>query len=119
MLKKYLYIASIMTLGISNAFAACSVSSTTYSCYAGYYLSGTNCVRCPKIGTNSLGATVYGTTVDKNTGDITSCYAPDGTYIDSTGTFTISGALNTCKYEKLQFIGGGGDIGDIGDLGQL
>lgn len=67
----------------------------SYACYPGYYLSETRCIRCPQIGTDAKGVAVYGTTVDKNTGDITSCYAPADTYNDDIGTFIFT---SDCSY---------------------
>lgn len=94
-MKKYIFIFTTMAALIAiDAHAACTVSTTTYSCFAGYYLSGTTCVRCPAIGKNSSGTTVYGSTPDKNTGGKTTCYAPAGTYTDDTGTFTFSAQCN-------------------------
>lgn len=94
-MKKYLCVFILIAGAHSNSYAACSVTSTTYSCFTGYYLSGTSCIRCPQIGKNTNGLAVYGTTVDKNTGGITGCYAPAGTYQDSTGTFTFT---EKCTY---------------------
>ncbi len=75
------------------AKAACTENAKTYtSCKPGYYLNGTNCTRCPSSGG------VYGTTVDKNTGDITSCYLPSGTvFSDTSGAGTYTG---NCYYKN-------------------
>ena len=87
-----IYMALIGMLFIISAQADCAVSSTTYSCYTGYYLSGTSCVRCPSSGG------VYGTTVDKNTGGITSCYIPSGTsFSDTSGSGTYT---SNCYYSN-------------------
>ncbi|HBP26413.1 MAG TPA: hypothetical protein DD611_00240 [Alphaproteobacteria bacterium] len=70
---------------------------TTVACGAGYYLKNSRlgCARCPEIGKNSAGKVIYGTTPDKNTGGIESCYAPSGDYVDNTGGFTFT---NQCQY---------------------
>lgn len=95
-MKKYIFVLVLIAGAHSNSIAAeCVALSTTYSCFTGYYLSGTSCIRCPTIGKNANGVAVYGTTVDRNTGGITSCYAPAGTYQDITGTFTFT---SNCSY---------------------
>ncbi len=89
-MKKIIFAFVFMFAG-RDAMAACSVSGTTYSCAAGYYLSLGNCLQCPAVGT------VRGTTPDKNTGDITSCYIPSGTTgSDDTGTFEFTGDSYYC-----------------------
>lgn len=91
-MKKILF-ALWVGLCVSSVYAdTCAVSSTTYSCYTGYYLSGTSCVRCPSSGG------VYGTTVDQNTGGITSCYLPAGSsFSDNIGSGTYSA---DCYYSE-------------------
>lgn len=70
----------------------CTVSSTTYSCAAGYYLDGTTCKQCPTSGG------VTGTSPDKNTGGRTSCYATTtSTYTDTSGTFKFT---SNCYYKE-------------------
>lgn len=61
-------------------------------CRAGYYMSGSDCIRCPIIDT-----TTYGNTPDYNTGGIETCYAATGEYTDSTGDFTFSAQCNYTK----------------------
>lgn len=94
-MKKYLFVFVLVAAIHQHVLADCTVASTTYACYTGYYLSGTSCIRCPQIGKTSDGLAVYGTTVDRNTGVITTCYAPAGTYQDTTGTFTFT---SNCSY---------------------
>lgn len=90
-MKKVLIVICGVLLCVS-ANAACEIESITYSCYAGYYLDGENCVRCPSSGG------IYGTTVDGNTGDITSCYIPSGTTSsDTSGSFSYTA---DCHYVK-------------------
>lgn len=87
-MKKILFCAAIAAIfDINVARAACTANTTKYyACKPGYYLSSGNCYRCPSSGG------VYGTTVDNNTGGITSCYIPSGTGgSDSTGSFTYTG----------------------------
>lgn len=83
--------ALILYAGVANA--ACTANPKTYtSCKPGYYLSDGDCKRCPSSGG------VYGTTADKNTGGITSCYIPSGnSFSDSTGSGTYTG---NCYYSN-------------------
>ncbi len=86
----FIFIILIMP-AISNA--ACEATDKTYtSCKPGYYLSSGTCVRCPASGG------VYGTSADKNTGGITSCYILSGnTGSDSSGSFKYTG---NCYYSE-------------------
>ena len=81
MMKRILLIV-VLGLNLHGAFAACEQESRVYnSCKPGYYLDSGDCVRCPSSGG------VYGTTVDKNTGGITSCYIPSGnSFSDTSGS---------------------------------
>lgn len=90
---KRFFIFAILTLMEYTANAACTQTGTIYtSCKPGYYLFGADCIRCPSSGG------VYGTTVDKNTGDITSCYLQNGTTgSDATGTWQYT---QDCYYTK-------------------
>lgn len=93
-MRKFILLPLSGTLCIlfsSYAYAECTTGAKTYTaCKPGYYLSYGDCVRCPSSGG------VYGTTVDNNTGGITSCYLPSGTTgSDSTGSYTITGS---CYY---------------------
>ncbi|MDE6481257.1 MAG: hypothetical protein K2L25_00315 [Alphaproteobacteria bacterium] len=61
-------------------------------CKVGYYLENESCKRCPSSGG------VYGTTVNHNAGDITSCYIPSGTtFSDTSGNGVYEG---DCYYKK-------------------
>lgn len=63
------------------ANAACTATTKTYTaCKPGYYLNGGACASCPSPGT----------TPDRNTGTITSCYLPSGT--------SCSDTSGTCSY---------------------
>lgn len=77
---------------VSAVYADC-VSETVYvACKPGYYLYADDCVRCPSSGG------IYGTTVDNNTGGITSCYIPSGnSFSDTTGSGTYAG---DCYYSE-------------------
>lgn len=104
---KYFLIVLFTIFTISNARAdetTCAVLSTTYSCVAGYYMLGTSCIRCPAVGwaTSLGGSYLYGTSPDYNIGDITSCYAAEGTYYDSTGEFILEQGLKeiNCFYTE-------------------
>lgn len=92
-MKKICFIVLITVININNTYAACTANAKTYTaCKPGYYLSGGKCSRCP-----SSGGT-YGTTVDNNTGGITSCYIPSGTsFSDTTGAGTYTG---NCYYKN-------------------
>jgi len=94
MIRKIIIVATMIAAGVHGANAACTENAKTYtSCKPGYYLNGTSCIRCPASGG------IYGTTVDKNTGDITSCYLPlSGTsFSDLTGSGVYTG---NCYYSK-------------------
>ena len=100
-------------------YADCSCENQTceyerhYRCAPGYYnkynwatstsTSNFNCFRCPAISgayTNSAMTTqAYGTSVGGTIGAKT-CYMPNGTYYESSGEFTISGAGVSCKYSE-------------------
>ncbi|MBQ8294705.1 MAG: hypothetical protein IJX89_04950 [Alphaproteobacteria bacterium] len=90
---KKLYFFAAFTICIhGGAFAECTGETIYVACKPGYYLESGDCKQCPPSGD------VYGTTVDNNTGDITSCYLPSGTaFSDETG----SGIYNTdCYYSN-------------------
>ncbi len=96
MLKNIFYIATFLVMVTSGAGATCTVNNTTYSCFAGYYLNGTDCVRCPKVGFGINAP--YGTSPDRNTGGIESCYAKKNIeYTDFSGTFIFT---DDCQYTK-------------------
>ncbi len=99
MLKKYFYIATILAMaapGTATAASACTAKETTYSCFAGYYLDGTNCERCPMVSQNRLGQRQYGTSPDHNTGGVESCYAEKNSeFTDFSGTFMFT---ENCQY---------------------
>lgn len=85
-MKKILFAVGGVLFAMS-ANAACDTLFTTYSCEAGYYLEGTECKRCPSSGG------VYGTTLDKNMGGITSCRIPaDTSFSDDAGSGVYSEA---------------------------
>lgn len=89
-MKKVCLFSIVVAAFITNgAYADCTVSGTKYyACKPGYYLSSGNCVRCPNSGT----------TVDNNTGGITSCYIPSGTTgSDGTGSFKYT---SNCYYSN-------------------
>lgn len=86
-------VCACVVMCIGGARAACTETTKTYtSCKSGYYLSSGKCVRCPSSGG------VYGTTKDKNTGGITSCYIPSGnSFSDTTGSGVFTG---NCYYSN-------------------
>ena len=100
-MKKFILIGFIGMLAANNAFADCVATTRTYSsCKPGYYYSGNGrlstsggeCIKYPTI--NGVAAT----SPDKNTGGITSCYAPaDKKYTDSVGTYKFE---NDCNYSN-------------------
>ena len=90
-MKKVFFVCVAMTLVSGADAATCAVTASKHymSCKPGYYYGSLleggekTCTRCPRFKTG-----VYGTSVDKNTGDETSCYVPSGTTgSDDTGTF--------------------------------
>lgn len=102
MKKLILIIAIITTARIVNA--DCVATTQTYvSCKPGYYMGGTiltkKCVQCPAVATDASGNNIYGTSPDYNTGAVATCWAPDGTYNDDSGTYVITNATNDkCTY---------------------
>lgn len=95
-MKKIIILCGAMVLSVGDTFADCTENLPRQytSCKAGYYYNSTakTCTRCPSSGG------IYGTTVDKNTGDITSCYIPSGTtFRDMTGSGTYTG---NCYYSN-------------------
>ena len=89
-------ITALFVMFIVNVAHAACTTTTSYSCEAGYYLSGSNCYQCPSSGG------VYPTTPDKNTGDITSCCFAAGTefdYQDTTGS-GVQVIQSKCCYSK-------------------
>lgn len=96
-MKNLLWIFISVFMTSYSAYAECVITSTYYSsCKPGYYLLANDCVRCPLVGTHESGTAVYGITVDRNTGGITSCYAPAGPYKNSQGVFQFNGI---CYYK--------------------
>lgn len=80
------FLVFCMLLAHVVAYAACPTGTKTYtSCKPGYYLSGGDCILCPGSGTSP----------DRNTGDIRSCYLPAGRYTDTTGTYVTN---DNCNY---------------------
>lgn len=76
MYKYFIFMISFAGLFSMSANAACVANSKRYtSCKPGYYLSAQNCYRCPKDNTTG----VTGTSSDKNTSGLSSCYLPSGT----------------------------------------
>ncbi len=75
-----------------------SVSATTYSCFSGYYLSGSLCKECPEF-TDINGEVMIGTSDDQNSGGITDCYLPAGAgpFEDESGIYEYS---EKCYYSK-------------------
>ncbi len=86
-MKKIILLLFIV-FSVTSAFGACAPLSKTYTaCKPGYYLENGQCKRCPDVNG------VYGTTVDRNTGDINSCYLPNGTTGSNTyGSYDIVGS---------------------------
>ncbi|HIS71272.1 MAG TPA: hypothetical protein IAD02_04800 [Candidatus Enterousia intestinigallinarum] len=80
MLKRFFIFFCICAV-CNAANAACTATTKTYTaCKPGYYLNGGTCASCPSPGT----------TPDRNTGTITSCYLPSGT--------SCSDTSGTCSY---------------------
>lgn len=96
-MKKIFLFTLLYCFACNLANAECVATGTVYvACKPGYYLSSGNCIRCPSSGG------VYGTTVDHNTGGITSCYIPSSTSIsfsDSTGSGTYN-FQSDCYYSE-------------------
>lgn len=79
-----------------TAHAACDIASIAYtSCKPGYYLQNAACIRCPAGGQYVNGNDVYGTTPDYNTGGLSSCFLPVGNYINTGGSYALTG---NCPY---------------------
>ena len=98
-IKQSLAVA-ILVFSTGSANAACTVGASKYiACKPGYYLGGLifnqSCVQCPAAGKDVNGNDVFGITPDRNTGGITSCKAPQGTYKNDNGVFEIVG---DCSY---------------------
>ncbi|HOY46982.1 MAG TPA: hypothetical protein PLZ05_00045 [Alphaproteobacteria bacterium] len=84
---KYLVLSllSLLFFGYAKAEVTLGVC-TLSSCATGYYLDGTVCTAC----------ITPGTSVNYNTGGITSCFIPAGTsFTDTTGTYTYNA---NCSY---------------------
>lgn len=95
-MRKIIILCGALVLFVGNASADCTenLPREYTSCKAGYYYDSNDktCTRCPSSGG------VYGTTVDKNTDGITSCYIPSGTaFSDTTGTGTYT---ENCYYSN-------------------
>lgn len=78
----------------------CKATSTyEYRCAAGFYGSSTNgtsgCNQCPAID-DKMSTKTYGTSTPGSNATMASCYLAPGTYKDTTGTFTVTGA--NCPY---------------------
>ena len=88
-MRKTIIIPLVGAFVCGAANAACTATTKTYtSCKPGYYLSGGACQSCPSGGTSA----------DKNTGGVTSCYLPSGTTgSDSTGSYTYTA---NCYYSN-------------------
>ena len=88
-MRKTIIIPLVGAFVCGAANAACTATTKTYtSCKPGYYLSGVACQSCPSGGTSA----------DKNTGGVTSCYLPSGTTgSDSTGSYTYTA---NCYYSN-------------------
>ena len=102
-MKKILTLLPVI-FAMHSAYADCVATSQAYiSCKPGYYMGGTiltkKCVQCPAVGTDASGNNIYGTSPDYNTGAVATCWAPDGTYNDDSGTYVITNAANDkCTY---------------------
>ena len=91
MLKKIAFFFAAMCF-VNSGWAACVVESKVYTkCKSGYYLANGDRNTCP----SPIGFSASPTSASQNTGGITDCYVPAGTYTDSIGTFTWSSA---CYY---------------------
>ncbi len=91
-MRKLYYFATFAALLHWGAFGACTSQTVYVACKPGFYLESGDCKQCPPSGS------VYGTTVDNNTGDITSCYLPAGTAFScDTGSGTYG---ENCHYSK-------------------
>lgn len=92
-MKKIILVAVAVSVMAPQCYAACTANAKTYTaCKPGYYLNSGKCTRCPSSGET------YGTTVDNNTGGITSCYIPSGTsFSDTSGAGTYTG---DCYYKN-------------------
>ena len=94
MSKKIIVIMGLVLFGfINRANADCTLIGTVYTaCKPGYYLAVITCKACPtdeKTG-------VQTTSPDRNTGGITTCYAPSGASSkDDKGTWVYDG---NCYY---------------------
>ncbi len=84
--------------GLQYACTIDSSSTTTYSCFTGYYLSGESCKECPEF-TDINGEVMIGISKDQNSGGITDCYLPAGAgpFEDQTGIFEYA---DKCYYSK-------------------
>ncbi len=92
-MNKYVIMGLLMCMIVQkNAHAQCTETTVYTACKPGYYLTNGDCVACP------IENNIAGTTVDKNTGNKTSCHIPSGTSAtDITGTFTYAGDSYWCE----------------------
>ncbi|HNY25405.1 MAG TPA: hypothetical protein PKJ33_02565 [Alphaproteobacteria bacterium] len=86
---EYIFLTGLFSVISGVAYATPTLNVCTIaSCATGYYLSGGVCTACVSPGTS----------IDHNTGGITSCYIPSGTTMtDSYGTYTYT---SNCSYSS-------------------
>lgn len=99
MKSKIIFVIGVLLLISSrNADAACVATDKSYTaCKSGYYLTEVIDIDSQKSGM-CLSCPESGTSADKNSGSITSCYLPSGTTgSDATGTYEYT---NDCYYGK-------------------
>lgn len=91
MLKKIAFFFAAMCF-VNLGWATCAFESNVYTkCKSGYYLGDSFCNTCP----SPIGFSASPTSASQNTGGVTDCYVPAGTYTDQSGTFIWSSA---CYY---------------------
>ena len=84
MFKKIAFFLLTMCI-INLGWADCAPEKTVYTkCKPGYYLNDETCEKCP----DTIDFDASPTSENQNTGGITDCYVPRGTYSDGIGTFT-------------------------------
>ena len=88
------YMASGRSCPTSGADSACTGGTTSYRCMSGYYgysSSGVpTCTSCATTGFSNA------TSIAGDNSDITKCYLPVASYMDTVGTFDITGTY--CNY---------------------